>query len=79
MVVGKKVVQCSKTGVVFNKVVNNSEILSQSAEKIGVDVIGFLPQDPEVTDYDFNGRSLTELPNNTPALMAVREIMDKLL
>lgn len=79
MVVGKKVVQCGKTGVVFNKVENNLEILSRSAEKIGVDVIGFLPQDPAVADYDFNGRSLIELPDDTPALMAVREIMDKLL
>ena len=79
MVEDKKVVRCRKTGLVFNKVQDNRDMLSRSADKIGVDVIGFLPHDPAVTDYDFVGHSLMELPKDTPALMAVREIMDKFL
>lgn len=77
MVEGKKVIECRKTGVVFNKVEDNMESLSRQAKKIGVDVLGFLPLDAAVTDFDFSGRSLSELPQDTPALMAVRDIIGK--
>ena len=79
MVVDKKVVRCQKAGVIFNKVQSNHSLLSRSAEKIGVEVWGFLPQDPAVTDYDSLGRPLGQLPADSPALTAVRDIMGRFL
>lgn len=78
MVEGKKVVQCKKMGVVFNRVQNSENLLAESAGKIGVDIFGFVPQDPSVASFDMRGRSLWELPPDSTALAAVREIVEHL-
>ena len=78
MVDSKNVVQCKKMGVVFNRIQNGEDFLTESAGKIGVDILGFVPQDPSVASYDMRGRSLGELPIDSPALAAVRGIVDRL-
>jgi len=78
MVDEKKVIQCSKTGVVFNRVQNDENYLAQSAAKIGVDIFGFVPQDTVVASYDLIGRPLLELPQDSVALSAVRMVVDNL-
>ena len=46
--------------------------------KIGVEVLGFVPQDPAVTSFDLVGRSLSELPVDSIAFSAVRAIVETL-
>jgi CO dehydrogenase maturation factor len=74
----KKVVQVNETGVVFNRVEDNESLLSQAAAKLGVEVLGFVPEDAAVKSYDLVGRSLSELPADSVALSAVRTIADTL-
>jgi CO dehydrogenase maturation factor len=74
MVEGRNVIQCGRMGVVFNRVQGDEAFLARSAREIGIDVLGFVPQDPHVASYDLVGRSLTELPDNSAALAAVRGI-----
>lgn len=78
MVEEKKVIRCNKLGVVFNRVEGNEDYLAQSAARIGVDVIGFVPQDSFITSYDLVGQSLAKLPVDSIALSAVRKIVDSL-
>jgi len=78
MVAEKKVVQCRRMGVVFNRVQNGEEYLTASAAKIGVEILGFVPQDQSVASCDMHGRSLWELPGDSAALVAVRGIVDGL-
>lgn len=78
MVGDKKIIHCNKAGVVFNRVQNNKALLTSSAELLGVDILGFVPHDPCITDYDLVGKSLRELPSYSTALSAVREIVDSL-
>ncbi len=73
-----KVVRCARTGVVFNRVEDNEDLLAEAAARIGVEVLGFVPQDPAITSYDLVGRSLAELPGDSAALSAVRIIVGKL-
>lgn len=78
MVEEKNVVTCRKMGVVFNRVQCDEEFLTESAGKIGVEILGFVPQDPSVANYDMRGRSLWELPGDSTALAAVRCIVEHL-
>lgn len=70
----KKVISVGKMGVVFNRVEGSQELLVEAAAKIGVEVLGFVPQDAAITRYDLVGRSLTGLPADSKALEAVRAI-----
>ncbi len=43
-----------------------------------LDLLGWLPEDPAIRDYDAEGRSLLELPESTPALRSLREVISGL-
>ena len=51
----------------------------QAAERLAagtpLEVMGFLPEDPAIRDYDAQGRSLLELPEDSPALRALRGLI----
>lgn len=76
MVQNDKVIQCKQIGLVFNRVQGNEELLQQSAQDIGMDVFGYIPQDENIAYYDLVGKPITELPDDSPGLTAVRTIVD---
>jgi len=54
------------------------EILESEVRDTGLELAGFIPRDPLVTDYDLRGRPLVELPEDSPAWKAVMELAEKL-
>jgi CO dehydrogenase maturation factor len=78
MVEEKDVILCGKMGVVFNRVQGDEDFLAQAAGRIGIDVLGFVPADPQIASYDLVGRALMELPGDSAALVAVRGIAENL-
>lgn len=78
LVVDEHVIVFKKIGVVFNKVQNNNqELLLKSAKNIGIDVFGLIPHDEYIASYDLVGRPLRDLPSESPALVAVRNIVER--
>ncbi|MEE8403122.1 MAG: AAA family ATPase [Candidatus Hydrothermarchaeaceae archaeon] len=55
----------------------NEEKIRGYADEIGIEVLGFIPEDEEVSRYDFEGKPLIEL--NSKALKAVQEIVERLV
>ena len=47
-------------------------------EKQGLNLLGVIPQDAEVYDYDCDGRPTVELPESSPVRKALFEILDRL-
>lgn len=62
---------CRKVGVVFNRAQSDVEPLIKFASEIGVEVLGFVPYDKTVEEFDLNGKSLFGLPEDNPALKVV--------
>jgi CO dehydrogenase maturation factor len=52
--------------------------LAGEIEKTGLQLIGTVPLDPLVAEYDLKGKALTDLPDDAAAVMAVDRILDKL-
>lgn len=69
-----KVIQCAKAGVVFNKVDGDEEFLAAAATQMGVEILGFVPEDQAVASFDMVGRSLARLPADSPAVAAARHV-----
>jgi len=67
-----------KAGLVLNRV-RNDEPIHELVEKVGVPVIGYIPEDSVLNKYDRDGRPLCSLPEDVPAVRAVREILQKVL
>jgi len=65
--------------VVINRATEETkEKLEEYAREIGLEVIGVVPEDENVRRFDHEGRPLIELPDDTPAFRAVREIAEKI-
>jgi CO dehydrogenase maturation factor len=75
MVQDDQVIRCEKIGLVFNRVQGNEELLKQAAQEIGLDVLGYIPQDESIAYHDLVGKSILELPATSPGLAAVRHIV----
>lgn len=55
-----------------------NEGIKSEIEKYGLDLIGVLPNDESVYEYDSNGKAIVDLPEDAPIKKALRNIIDKL-
>lgn len=55
-----------------------NEGTAEEIEKQGLDLLGVIPMDQEVFEYDAYGKPLVDLPEDSQARKAVRAIIDKL-
>ncbi|SHF45706.1 CO dehydrogenase maturation factor [Desulfofundulus australicus DSM 11792] len=70
--------QIKKMYLVVSKVNNGTmETLESEIKKTGLELIGTIPQDEQVFQYDLQGKPLAELPDDSPVVTAVTKIMQK--
>lgn len=65
--------------LVVTKVTGNElDDLKDEIEKTGLKLIGTVPLDPLVAEYDVKGKALIDLPDESNAVRAVTSILDKI-
>ena len=52
--------------------------IQEEIEKQGLHLLGVVPQDETVYEYDCEGRPTVSLPEDNPVKVALRAIVDKL-
>ena len=67
-------------GLIVNRAPNGelNEGTREEIEKQGLNLLGVVPQDEQVYEFDCEGRPTTELPEDSPVKKALREIVKKL-
>ena len=67
-------------GLIVNRAPNGelNEGTRDEIEKQGLHLLGVVPQNETVYDYDCDGTPTVDLPEDSPVKKAVREIVDKL-
>jgi CO dehydrogenase maturation factor len=53
--------------------------LADAITEAGMDLIGTVPEEPAMAEFEFTGRPLVELPEESDLYQAVREIADSIL
>jgi len=76
MIETDKVMECSNLGIIFNRVRGKEDILTQAAERIGVELFGFIPFDESISEHDLIGKPITDLPADSSGLVACRNIVN---
>ena len=72
-------VRPSRTSLVINRCNNGDDaLITESVERWGLMILGRIPDDPNITDYDAKGTPLIELPDSSPSVMAVKEICERI-
>jgi CO dehydrogenase maturation factor len=67
-----------RTGLVVNRIETAGERISAMAEEAGMEVLGQVPEDGAVAEYDSLGQPLIGLPEDSPAVVAVRDILQSM-
>lgn len=52
---------------------------SEQIEKLKIDLLGFVPSDDTIQEYDLQQRSFLELPDDNPALKTTNDMVEKLI
>lgn len=67
-----------KMYLVVSKVTDGTiEALQEEIDRTGLELIGAIPLDNEVRDYDLHSKPLAQLPDDSPVVLAVNEIVKK--
>ena len=67
--------------LVLNKVTEDEEVKNALAEMVknsGLTLIGTVPEDENIRAYDLVGKPIIELPDDSKAVVAVKEIFEKI-
>lgn len=72
-----KAVDFKSLGLVINRVKDPAEV-DDIRTRTGLPIYGWIFDDNTIRDFDFRGRSLTELPNTSPALGVVENILENM-
>jgi len=75
---GEDGIKVKQAGLVLNRV-RNDDSAEELIKKSGLEVFGRLPEDELVNSFDRDGKSLLELPIDSPCPTAVREILKKII
>ena len=67
-------------GLIINRAPKGelNEGIREEIELQGLNLLGVVPQDDTVYEYDCEGRPTASLPQDNPVKMALRSIVDKL-
>lgn len=68
------------TGLVINRwrATTDDRLIEENAKQWGVNILGRIPDDDCITEYDSAGKPLIDLPHTSPSVMAVKKILKKI-
>lgn len=81
MVRKEKVIECSNIGAVLNRISGDEEVtvFQNTMQVLGIPVYGGILEDPEIEKFDLEEKPLSELPQSSCTLAAVRLIAEKFI
>ncbi len=71
-------VKCRTTGLVINRVKGDETAARKIAQGAGLEIIGCIPEDDAIAQYDLIGKPLTGLPDLASSVIAARHIVEHL-
>ena len=65
-------------GLVLNRVRDSETELDEHIAQTGLKLFGVIPEDNNITRFDMQAKPLLQLPDNSPAVMAAKQILANL-
>ena len=71
-------IQIDKAGLIVNRVFGGvlPEALNERVEQLDIPLLGVIPADQNLMEFEFSGRPLVDLGEESPVFQAVKKIMD---
>lgn len=68
----------TRVGLVVNRFKTANSLIESMAEEAGLEILGFIPEDDILAEYDAEGKPIVDLPKSSPSVDAVPGILRKL-
>ncbi|MFO8010677.1 MAG: AAA family ATPase [Dehalococcoidia bacterium] len=68
----------TRTGLIINKSTGMDQTIGEIAEKAGLEIVGTVPNDEDLAEFDSLGKPIIDLPENSPGVQAISEAMGKM-
>jgi len=68
----------TRIGLVINRLKGDDKQITESAKEWGVEILGRIPEDENITKCDATGKPLTGLPVTSPSVTAVKDMLRKI-
>ncbi|MFX1320991.1 MAG: AAA family ATPase [Promethearchaeota archaeon] len=75
----KKFTKYKKLGIIINKVKGNIDIIIEKLSKLNFPIIGQIPEDPNIIEFDLLGNSIIDIPENAPGKIAINQFLKDIL
>lgn len=75
----KKFTNYKKLGIIVNKVRGNIDSIEKKLIELDLSLIGKVPEDDILIQFDLEGKPLFEIPDNSSSFLAIKEIIKKIL
>jgi CO dehydrogenase maturation factor len=73
-------IRIERAYLIINRLVGSiSPTLQMEIEKLGIPLLGTVSADSKLSDFEFSGKPLVELGNESPVYQSVAEMMEKIL
>ncbi len=73
-----KIINYKKMGLVLNRVRGDEPTLREHVEQTGLDLFGCIPEDATITRFDMQAKPLLQLPDDSPAYTATKQILSRI-
>jgi CO dehydrogenase maturation factor len=70
-------VNYKKVGLLLNRIKIEQEV-DEIMESTDLDLLGWIPEDPTIREYDFYGKSYFDFPESSPASIVIHNLLDKI-
>jgi CO dehydrogenase maturation factor len=74
----QKIIKYRNLGLVLNRVRGDEAAPEEYAQRAGLELFGWIPEDENITRFDMEARPLLQLPDDSPAVVAAEKILSKI-
>ena len=67
-----------RAGLVLNKMRTDRQQIEEKAREMGLEIFGSIPEDEDIMRYDLTGKPVIDLPDTSPSVIAIGEILENL-
>lgn len=71
--------ECGRLGLVFKRAATGQESIERSANEMGLQLPACIPEDANITRYDLQGTPIGGLPDESPSIVAVKNLVEIVL
>jgi len=68
----------SLIGLVGNRMKKQNSEIIRAAQEMDIKILGCIPEDENVTEYDSSGNPIINLPDSSPSVIAVEKILNEI-